>query len=234
VDPLNRKPRECWPRSAEELTSLQRLIGSIHPASWQPPPPPVSLIAAFVCFSASAGTASQTGWACAVAARGRRVFSAQIVSGTVDAPYQPGLLAMREGRLLERAVRAVPAKADVLLVNATGRDHPRRAGLAVHLGWVLDVPTIGVTDRPLVASADEPGLRRGDVVPLILDEEIVGYRVRTRTGARPVIAHAGWRTTPEAARDIVLTCIRKARTPEPTRRARRLARLARATAGATA
>src|SRR5436305_1869658 len=76
--------------------------------------------------------------------------------GPAGAAYEPGLLALRAGRLLEDAVRRLPRSPDVLLVNATGRDHPRRAGLALQLGAVLGVPTVGVTHRPLLAAGEWP------------------------------------------------------------------------------
>ncbi|HEY8236284.1 MAG TPA: endonuclease V, partial [Gaiellaceae bacterium] len=70
--------------------------------------------------------------------------------------YEPGLLALREGPVLETAVRALTARPDALLVDATGRDHPRRAGLALQLGAILDLPSVGVTHRPLLADGDWP------------------------------------------------------------------------------
>ena len=81
----------------------------------------------------------------------RRLLAGVASSGPAGGPYLPALLALREGPLLEQAVRALPIAPEVLVVNATGRDHPRRAGLALHLGAVLGVPTVGVTTRPLVA-----------------------------------------------------------------------------------
>jgi deoxyribonuclease V len=122
---------------------------------------------------------------------------------------------------------------DVLLVDATGVDHPRRAGLAVHLGAVTGIPTVGVTQQPLVASGPLPDPRRGARTPLVLDARCVGYWVCTRTGARPVVAHAGWRTTPETAAQIVVAASTEAaRTPVPLQEARRVAREARDLAGA--
>ena len=123
---------------------------------------------------------------------------------------------------------------DVLVVNATGRDHPRRAGLAIQLGAELDLPTIGVTDRPLLASGEEPGARRGDASELRIGAEIVGCRLRTRQGARPLCVHPGWRTDLATAKDVVLLLCSRCRTPEPLRQARRLARSARARSGAAA
>ena len=117
---------------------------------------------------------------------------------------------------------------EVLVVNATGRDHPRRAGLALHLGAVLGLPTVGVTTRPLVAQGARPPDARGATAPLLLDNEVVGRWVRTRAGARPVAVHAAWQTDAQDAVQVVLAATRRARTPAPLRRARTLARTRRA------
>jgi deoxyribonuclease V len=156
-----------------------------------------------------------------------------VVSGTVPASYEPGLLAMREGAILERAVRALATPPDLLLVDASGLDHPRRAGLAIHLGRVLGVPTVGVTHRQLHArDAPEPsGTARGERSPMVVDGELVAYWVVTRAGARPLVAHAGWRTTAAQAADVVLLASTpSSRTPVPLGEARRVAREARAIA----
>jgi deoxyribonuclease V len=145
------------------------------------------------------------------------------------AAYEAGLLALREGPVLEAAVRALAEPPDLLLVNATGRDHPRRAGLALHLGSVLGLPTVGVTHRPLLATGAWPPDEAGARAPLRLDDELVGYWVRTRRGTRPLAVHAAWRTDPETAVEIVLAAVVRARTPEPLRLAREAARSARAT-----
>jgi deoxyribonuclease V len=120
-----------------------------------------------------------------------------------------------------------------VLVDATGLDHPRRAGLAVHLGAVVGVATVGVTQRPLVASGPPPPLQRGERAPLLVRDRCVGFWVCTRTGARPVAAHAGWRTTAStAAATVLASSTEAARTPVPLQEARRVAREARALAGA--
>src|SRR5207248_10599593 len=102
----------------------------------------------FVCFERGRigpGAVADRGWAAAALLVGGEVGGIAVVTGAATAPYAPGLLALRDGPLLETAVLRLPARPDVLLVNATARDHPRRAGLALHLGARLDIPTIGVT-----------------------------------------------------------------------------------------
>jgi deoxyribonuclease V len=159
--------------------------------------------------------------------RNGRVIARAAVSGEAGAPYVPGLLAIREGPVLEAAMRALPTGPDVLLVDATGRDHPRRAGMAISLGAALSLPTVGVTHRPLLATGDWPEDVRGATSPLRIDGETVGVWLRTRRGARPLAVHPGWRTDVEVAVSVVLETGGRVRTPEPLRVARRLAREAR-------
>ncbi len=182
--------------------------------------------ACYACFAQAApgrGRPDDTGWAAAAFGGDVSVTSAVSPEG-----YEAGLLALREGPLLEAAVRGLVQLPDVLLVDATGRDHPRRAGLALHLGAVLGLPTVGLTDRPLLASGDEPRDERGAASSLSIDGEKVGYLLRTRRGTRPICVHAAWRTMPETALEIVLAATGAMRTPEPLRAARSAARATRA------
>jgi deoxyribonuclease V len=184
----------------------------------------------FVCFADDDAVAPA--WAAAaLLAPGRDPVTAT-VAGRTNGPYRPGLLALRAGPALEEAVRALPEAPDVLIADATGRDHPRRAGLAVHLGQVLDVPTVGVTHRTLLAHGAEPARERGAHAPLTLHGEHVGEWLRVQPRARPIAVHAAWRTDPATAVEVVMGAASRVRTPEPLRQARRLARLARAQAQA--
>jgi deoxyribonuclease V len=162
------------------------------------------------------------------------VVAQAVVSGRVPAAYTPGLLARREGPVLAAAVSALTVVPDVVLVDATGADHPRRAGLAVHLGAALGLPTVGVTHRGLVIAGEPPAPgRRGDRHPVHLGGVPVAAWVCTRSGARPVLVHAGWRTDVDTAVWVVLaSSTEAARTPVPLQEARRVAREARALAGA--
>ena len=218
-----------WPAASDALVDAQTGLGRATPEPWAPTGP-IVVGGCFVCFGGRRGPdrSGEPGWASAVATRGDGSLEVTLISGAASTPYEPGLLALREGALLEGAVRALGTAIDVLLVNATGRDHPRRAGLAVHLGAVLELPTIGVTHRPLVARGAWPPDERGALSSLELDGDVVGYWLRTRAGRRPIAVHAAWRTDSDVAADIVRRSVRKVRTPEPIRRARRAARLARA------
>ncbi|HEX6348274.1 MAG TPA: endonuclease V [Candidatus Dormibacteraeota bacterium] len=191
---------ERWPRASEELEALQHELAMLEPPPWRPAGA-YRVGAVFACGprgSSGAGEAGQPGWAAAVLGADWAV-----VSGRLAASYQPGLLALREGELLERAVRALAELPDVLLVDATGRDHPRRAGLALHLGWAVGLPTVGVTRRLL---HDGEGAQR------------------TSEG---LWVHAAWRTDLETALAVVRSVSGRVRTPAPLREARRLARTAR-------
>jgi deoxyribonuclease V len=217
----------AWPRTREELIEEQRRLGALEPAPWRFERG-ARIGGVFVCFArggSGPGRAGDPAWAAACVGR-----ATVVAEGRAAAPYEPGLLALREGELLEAAVRALSERPDVVLVDATGRDHPRRAGLALHLGAVLDLPTVGVTHRPLRAEGEWPPDERGARSPLLLEGELVGYWLRTRAGTRPLAVHNASQTDPDTAVAVVLSVCR-ARTPEPLRRARRRAREARAQYG---
>jgi deoxyribonuclease V len=223
-----------WPATAEELIAEQERLGAATPVPWSSARGDGSAGGCFVCSSSGkegAGAAGDPCWAAAAMVGPGSERATFLATGGAGAPYRAGLLALREGPLLEQAVRGLPGRPDVLLVDATGRDHPRRAGLALHLGALLELPTVGVTHRPLFASGAWPEARRGARSPLLLDGETVGCWLRTRDGCRPLAVHAAWRTDPDLAVEIVLrTTSGGARTPEPLRLARQAARTARAVA----
>jgi deoxyribonuclease V len=210
-----------WPQSLGRLASEQDRLAAEIWTAWRPLGR-YTVGAVFVCFAQTGpGNGSVGDQGFAAAACGDELA---VVTGQAAAGYSPGRLALRQGPLLERALHGLSAFPDVLLVDATGRDHPRRCGLALHLGAVLGVPTVGVTHRPLGATGEWPADERGAASQLVLNGERVGYWVRTRRGARPLAAHAAWRTGPEMAVEVVLAATERARSPEPLRRARAAAR----------
>jgi deoxyribonuclease V len=220
-----------WPSDADSLIAYQARLGKAAPEPWIFNPGTARIGGCWVCFPrglTGPGTDHDPAWSAAVIMLGGQVIGQRLVSGTTGAKYVPGLLALRLGPLMEQAVRALSDRPDALLLDATARDHPRRAGLALHLGAELDIPTIGVTHRPLVASGEWPRDQRGATSPLRIGESVVGCWLRTQPGVRPLAIHPGWQLDLATAIEVVTSLASRRRTPEPLRRARQLARRARA------
>jgi deoxyribonuclease V len=220
-----------WPADADALIALQRELARRSAERWTPPTGPLLAGGCWVCFPrglTGPGRAGDRSWAVAVVLREGRLVDRSVQLGEAAAPYVPGLLAARIGGVLEAAVRGLAVPPDVLLVDATGLDHPRRAGLAMHLGAVLELPTVGVTHRPLAGEGAWPADRRGATSPVRIGDDVVASWVRTRGGTRPLVVHPGWRVGLDDAVDLVLELTPRRRTPEPLRLARTLARRARA------
>src|SRR5262249_49883966 len=177
-------------------------MAAARPPPWRPQARDYLVGGCFVCFARTAEGRSlraQRGWAGAALAVGTRVLASLSVSGAAGGAYEAGLLALRGGPLLEGARRGLPRAPEVVLVNATGRDHPRGAGLALHLGAVLGLPSVGVTHRPLLARGEWPGEEAGAYSPLLYERETVACWLRTRPRRRPLVAHARWRPHPSRA-----------------------------------
>jgi deoxyribonuclease V len=138
-------------------------------------------------------------------------------------PYVPGLLSFREIPVLLEAVARLRQLPDLLLCDGQGRAHPRRFGLACHLGLVLDLPTIGAAKSRLVGSHGELAAARGAWLPLEHQGEVVGAVLRTRSGVSPLYVSCGHRVGLATAIHWVLACARHYRLPETTRWAHRLA-----------
>ena len=222
-----------WPTDAESLEAVQHELADATPAPWRPSGGSLLVGGCWVCFPrglTGRGAAGDPAWAAAVVMREGRVVAQRACTGATGAPYRPGLLALRMGALMEEAVRDLRTRPEVLLLDAGSRDHPRRAGLALHLGSVLDLPTVGVTHRPLLAEGEWPADRRGATSPLRIGDTVVACWLRTQLGVRPLVVHPGWAVDLETAVEVVMSTTGRRRTPEPLRRARRIAREARAAA----
>ena len=138
-------------------------------------------------------------------------------------PYVPGLLAFREGPVVLAALEQLDERPDVLMFDAQGLAHPRRMGLATHLGVLLDMPAVGCAKSRLCGMHDEPGEQKGCWAPLVDKDEVIGAVVRTRSHVRPVFVSIGHRVDLETAVKLVLGCAIRYRLPEPTRWAHRVA-----------
>lgn len=134
-------------------------------------------------------------------------------------PYVPGLLSFRELPVLLQAFRTLRTLPEVVLVDGQGTAHPRRFGLASHLGLWIGLPTIGCAKSRLCGEAAEPGPLRGEKTTLLLDGQPVGAVLRTKDRVKPMFISPGHLVSVERATDIVLRCGGGYRLPEPTRQA---------------
>ncbi len=142
-------------------------------------------------------------------------------------PYVPGLLSFREGAVILDALRRLESTPDVLLVDGQGTIHPRRIGIACHIGLFLDAPTIGCAKSLLVGHHAPLPPERGAWVPLRDRGEVIGVVLRTRDRVTPVYVSVGHRATLDDARQLVLACTSRYRLPEPLRAAHKAAALGR-------
>ncbi|MGY2047247.1 deoxyribonuclease V [Methylobacterium sp. JK268] len=138
-------------------------------------------------------------------------------------PYVPGLLSFREGPVLEEALGRLEARPDVFLFDGMGTAHPRRIGIASHMGLWLERPTIGCGKTRLVGHNAPLPDEKGAHVPLIHRGETIGAVVRTRTGTHPLFISPGHRADIPSAVALVLACAPKYRLPEPIRQAHKAA-----------
>ncbi|HUD70367.1 MAG TPA: deoxyribonuclease V [Dongiaceae bacterium] len=145
-----------------------------------------------------------------------------VVRRRVRFPYVPGLLSFREAPAILAAFERLRSRPDLLLCDGQGIAHPRRLGLASHLGLLLGIPTVGCAKSRLVGAHAEPGLRRGHRAPLLFGGRQVGWVLRTCDRVRPLYVSPGHRMSLAAAAAWTLACGAGFRLPEPTRLADRL------------
>ena len=151
------------------------------------------------------------------------LVEAKVVHGEVDFPYVPGLLSFREAPLVLKAFEILETIPDLVLVDGQGIAHPRRIGLASHLGLFLDVPTIGCAKSRLCGRHGELGDEAGSNTELIDDGEIIGVALRTKLRTKPLYISVGHMIDLQMAVHWVLECCRGYRLPEPTRLAHQAA-----------
>jgi deoxyribonuclease V len=139
-------------------------------------------------------------------------------------PYIPGLLAFREGPAVVEALAKLRSQPDLLIFDGQGIAHPRRCGLASHIGLLLDMPAIGCAKTRLSGRYEEPHTEKGSYSYLKDGDETIGAVVRSRSNIRPLFVSIGHRISLHDSINIVLRCCCRYRLPETTRRADKLAR----------
>ncbi|GAA2502179.1 endonuclease V [Streptomyces thermolineatus] len=163
-------------------------------------------------------------------ARSLEVVETATAVGFTAFPYVSGLFAFRELPVLLDALRALRTVPDLLLCDGQGVAHPRRFGLACHLGVITGLPTAGVAKTPFTGSSVLPADERGAWTPMLDGDEVVGRTLRTRAGVKPVHVSVGHRIDLDTACRHVLAAAPRYRLPETTRIADRLSRDALASA----
>lgn len=135
----------------------------------------------------------------------------------VSFPYVPGFLSFREIPALLAALAKLTRTPDLLMVDGQGIAHPRRMGIAAHLGVLIDMPTIGVAKSCLAGRFEMPGLSRGSSSPLVLGKERIGTVLRSRDNVKPLFISPGHRVDIETSVALTMRCLTRYRLPEPTR-----------------
>lgn len=151
------------------------------------------------------------------------IIERQLARCETTMPYIPGLLSFRELPALLMAFEKIVTSVDMVLCDGQGYAHPRRLGIACHLGLLMDTPTIGVGKSRLVGEYQEPGPAKGDWSPLKDKGEQVGYVLRSRQGVKLLYISPGHLVSFERALEVTLRCLGRYRLPEPIRAAHHLA-----------
>lgn len=165
------------------------------------------------------------GTACLFSFPGLKFLEEAWVIKKILFPYMPGFLSFREAPALTAALNKLTLKPDLILVDGQGIAHPRKMGIASHLGVLWDRPTVGCAKSRLVGVYQEPGMKKGDWSPLKLDQEVVGAVLRTREGIKPLFISPGHRINLADSLKTVLKSLTVFRIPEPLRRADHLSRV---------
>jgi deoxyribonuclease V len=137
--------------------------------------------------------------------------------GPTELPYIPGFLAFREAPNLLRAYEKLQAVPDLIMVDGHGISHPRRLGIASHLGVLLEKPTMWVAKKVLVGKNEEPGPAKGAYTPLLHQGKLIGHCLRTKEKVKPVFVSPGHLIDLETATELALATALKHKLPEPTR-----------------
>jgi deoxyribonuclease V len=140
-------------------------------------------------------------------------------------PYIPGLLSFREAPVILKALAELKQSPDILFIDGQGIAHPRRMGIASHMGILTELPSIGIAKSVLCGSYKEPGITKGSSEPLIHKSEKIGTAYRSRDKVTPIFISPGHKISHESAVKLVARCLTRYRLPEPTRIADKLSKI---------
>ncbi|WP_432028638.1 endonuclease V [Streptomyces sp. 1222.5] len=214
-----------WPATEEEARAVQDgLRGRVVLDEPGPPPGTGRVAGVDVAYDDERDLVAAA--AVVLDAATLEVLAEATAVGRVSFPYVPGLLAFREIPTVRAALDALPGPPDLVVCDGYGLAHPRRFGLASHLGVLTGLPTVGVAKNPFTFTHDDPAPARGGSSPLLAGTEEVGRALRTRDGVKPVFVSVGHRVSLDNALAHTLALSPRYRLPETTRRADALCRRA--------
>ncbi len=209
-----------WNLAPKEAVALQRTLRQL--IRFDDDGAPVSRIAG-VDVSYRKRTKSSIAAVCVLSYPDLAIVETQSAWVETPFPYVPGLLSFREIPPILKALEGLTAPPDLIFVDGHGQAHPRRMGIASHLGLWLKQPTIGVGKSRLCGTFEEPGTERGCTTDLFHQGEVIGKVVRTRTGVKPVFVSVGYGISLARSVELVLETAPLFRLPEPIRQADHLA-----------
>lgn len=210
-----------WPTDAETAVALQRQLRA-HINTTDQLPDTVRYVAGVDAGFEQQGTITRAA-VVVLSFPDLNPVDEALVRCPTTFPYVPGLLSFREIPAVLQALNQIQIQPDIILCDGQGIAHPRRLGIATHLGLITDCPTIGVAKSRLTGTHSEVPLEKGHWVPLMDGKEPIGAVLRSRTGTKPLYISPGHRISLETALVYVLRCTPKYRLPETTRYADRLA-----------
>ncbi len=208
------KRRHRWTLTPREAIALQERMRSRLVLSGGPRAPRL-IAGADVAYDPKSGLC----FAAVVVMRspGMEIVECATAEGRTSFPYVPGLLTFREGPIVLRALAKLTVRPDLIIFDGQGFAHPRRFGLASHMGYILDMPSIGCAKSILIGEHERLGPNAGSFAWLRDKGERIGAAVRTRDGIRPVYVSPGHRVGLRAAIRLALSAVTRFRVPEPTR-----------------
>ncbi|MBN3950298.1 MAG: deoxyribonuclease V [Nostoc sp. NMS7] len=211
----------AWPSTLEEAIVIQEKLGDqvITEDQFQEP---IQYVAGVDMGFEADGTISRAAVA-VLSFPDLQVVETSLAHRPTTFPYIPGFLSFREIPAVLDALEKIKTIPDIILCDGQGIAHPRRLGIATHLGLLIDMPTIGVAKSLLVGKHGELPETKGSQQPLIYKGETIGAVLRSRTGVKPLYISSGHRISLPTAIDYVLRCTTKYRLPETTRIADKLA-----------
>ncbi|AFY50417.1 deoxyinosine 3'endonuclease (endonuclease V) [Nostoc sp. PCC 7524] len=211
----------AWPQTLEEAINIQEKLREQVITNDQLPQP-VKYVAGVDMGFAADGTISRAAVA-VLSFPDLQVIETQLAYRPTSFPYIPGFLSFREIPAILDALEKIQTTPDIILCDGQGIAHPRRLGIASHLGVIINLPTIGVAKSLLIGKHEELPDTKGSWQPLIHKGETIGAVLRTRAGVKPVYVSSGHKISLLTAIDYVLRCTPKYRLPETTRVADKLA-----------